>query len=76
MNEENVVVNGGVSRVAWLTKIMPFLKLDDSLKLGQTCLFFNQLTRSPLFVKMQVNMNERTKIDVSLDTFGPGKALK
>ena len=68
-NEENTLMKS-VSRVMWLTRIFPFMQLDDCLKLGQTCLFFNQLTRSPLFVKMQVAMNERTKIDVSLDTYG------
>lgn len=60
----------GISRVVWLTRILPFISLDQSMKVGQTCLYFNQLTRSPLFVKLQVSMNERTKIDVSLDTFG------
>ena len=52
---------------------MPFLQLDESLCLGKTCLYFNQLTRSPIFVKLQVSMNERTKIDVSLDTFGANR---
>lgn len=60
----------GISRVVWLTRIFPFISLDESMKVGQSCLYFNQLTRSPLFVKLQVSMNERTKIDVSLDTFG------
>jgi hypothetical protein len=37
-------------------------------------MYFSQLTRSPLYVKMQVSMNERTKIDVSLNRFG-GKGV-
>ena len=50
-NEDNVLIRG-VSRVIWLTKIFSCLSLDESLKLGQTCLFFNQLTKSPLFIKL------------------------
>jgi len=45
------------------------LKLDDCLVLGQTCIFFNQLVKSPLFVKYMVLVNEKTKIDVSLGAF-------
>lgn len=71
-NQANVMMSG-LSRVTWLTLIMPFLQLDESLCLGKTCLYFNQLTRSPIFVKLQVSMNERTKIDVSLDTFGASR---
>ena len=62
--------------MTWLTRIFPFLTLDESLRVGQTCLYFNQLTRSPLFVKLQVSMNERTKIDVSLDCFGANTGLR
>ena len=32
-NEENVIMSG-VSRITWLTRIIPFLTLDESLKLG------------------------------------------
>ena len=39
-NEANVIMSG-VSRVTWLTRIMPFLQLDESLCLGKTCLYFN-----------------------------------
>mmetsp|Transcript_40054 Transcript_40054/g.52462 ORF Transcript_40054/g.52462 Transcript_40054/m.52462 type:complete len:97 (+) Transcript_40054:171-461(+) len=50
-NEENVLMSG-FTRVIWLTRILPYLQLDECLVLGQTCLYFSQLTRSPLFVKM------------------------
>ena len=68
-NENNVLIRN-VSRITWLTRIFPYLLLEDSLKMGQTCMYFSQLTRSPLYVKMQVSMNEKTKIDVSLNRFG------
>ena len=70
-NEENVMMKS-VSRVMWLTRVFCFLQLDDCLKLGQTCLFFSQLTRSPLFIKMQVAMNQSTKIDVSVNAYSGG----
>ena len=70
-NEENVMMKS-VSRVMWLTRVFCFLQLDDCLKLGQTCLFFSQLTRSPLFIKMQVAMNQSTKIDVSVNAYAGG----
>ena len=59
-----------VSRLVWLSSIFGFLSLSEALLLGQTCLHFNQLTKSPLFVRMQVSMRESTKIDVSLAAFG------
>ena len=39
-NQANVMMSG-LSRVTWLTLIMPFLQLDESLCLGKTCLYFN-----------------------------------
>ena len=39
-NQANVMMSG-LSRVTWLTRIMPFLQLDESLCLGKTCLYFN-----------------------------------
>ena len=48
---------------------MSYLTLEDSLKMGQLCVYFSQLTKSPLFVKFMVSINERTKIDISLNTF-------
>lgn len=38
---ENSVLMRDIKRVTWLTRIFPFLQLDDCLLLGQTCLFFN-----------------------------------
>ena len=59
----------GVTRVFWVTKVMVFLDLEDSLKMGGICVYFNMLVRSPLFIKFMVQINERTKIDISLNTF-------
>lgn len=67
MNAANPMMR--VSRVIYLTQIFLYLKLDDCLVLGQTCIFFNQLVKSPLFVKYMVLVNEKTKIDVSLGAF-------
>lgn len=39
-NEENVMMKG-VSRILWLTSIFPYLTLHDSLRIGQTCLYFS-----------------------------------
>lgn len=33
-NENHPFMSGGFSRVTWLTKIFPYLQLDESLKLG------------------------------------------
>ena len=68
LNEQTAACR--VSRLVWLTHIFGFVSLGEALKVGQTCLHFNQLTKSPLFVRMQVSMRESTKIDVSLAAFG------
>lgn len=70
MNSSNPMMR--VSRVIYLTQIFLYLKLDDCLILGQTCIYFNQLVKSPLFVKYMVLVNEKTKIDVSLGAFNQG----
>ena len=67
-NQENICIKG-LTRVFWVTNIMVYLTLDDCLKMGQICVYFNNLTRSPLFIKYMVQINERTKIDISLNTF-------
>lgn len=48
---------------------MCYLDLNEAFKLGQVCIFFNQIIRSPLFIKYFVTQNEKTKIDVSLNHF-------
>ncbi len=53
----------------WVTKIMVYLELEECLKMGQICVYFNLLVKSPLFIKFMVQINERTKIDISLNTF-------
>ena len=68
LNEQTAACR--VSRLVWLSGIFGYLSLKEALLLGQTCLHFNQLTKSPLFVRMQVAMRESTKIDISLATFG------
>jgi hypothetical protein len=67
-NESNICVRG-VTRVFWITRIMVYLNLEDCLKMGQLCVYFSMMTKSPLFVKFMVQINERTKIDISLNTF-------
>jgi hypothetical protein len=67
-NESNICIRG-VTRVFWVSRIMVYLQLEDCLKMGQLCVYFNMLTKSPLFVKFMVQINERTKIDISLNTF-------
>jgi FtsZ-binding cell division protein ZapB len=59
-----------VPRVIWVTRIMAYLSLDECLKLGQACVFFNQIVKSPMFIKFYVTLSEKTKIDVSLSHFG------
>ena len=66
--ESNICIRG-VTRVLWVSKIMVYLSLEDCLKMGQLCVYFSMLTKSPLFVKFMVQINERTKIDISLNTF-------
>ena len=70
MNSQHPMMKS-VPRILFLTRIFVYVSLDDCFRLGQTCLHFNQLIKSPLFVKMQVKMHQNTKIDVSLGTFGP-----
>jgi len=55
--------------VFWVTKVLVFLDLEESLKMGGVCIYFNMLVKSPLFIKFMVQINERTKIDISLNTF-------
>lgn len=68
MNENNICIRG-VTRVFWVTRIMVYLSLEDCMRMGQLCVYFNVLTKSPLFIKFMVQINERTKIDISLNTF-------
>ena len=70
MNSQNPMMR--VSRITYLTNIFMYLKLNDCLVLGQTCIFFNQLVKSPLFVKYMVLANQKTKVDISLGAFGQG----
>ena len=71
MNEDHGMLR--ISRVTWLTQIFVYLSLDDCLMLGQTCLYFNQMIKSPLFIKMQVKMREKTKIDISMNAFSQNR---
>ena len=59
----------GISRVQWIRHIFVFMSLDDCLQLGATCVYFNSLVRSPIFLKFVVRFHEKTKIDVSLGAF-------
>lgn len=68
-NQRSVRAIRDVPRVIWVTKIMCYFDLDEAFKLGQVCVFFNQIIKSPMFVKFFVTLNERTKIDVSLNQF-------
>lgn len=58
-----------VSRIFWVTRIMVYLDLEECMKMDQICVYFNQLIKSPIFIKFMVQINERTKIDISLNTF-------
>lgn len=58
-----------VPRRIWITNIMAYLTLDECLQLGQVCVFFNQIVKSPLFIKFKVIQTEKTKIDVSSSHF-------
>jgi len=64
-NQRSVRAIRDVPRTIWVTKIMCYLHLSDAFRLGQVCIFFNQITKSPLFIKFFVTLNEKTKIDVS-----------
>ena len=48
-----------------ITNIMCYLDLNDNLRLGQVCVYFNHITKSPLFIKFFMTLNEKTKIDIS-----------
>jgi hypothetical protein len=43
--------------------------MDEAFKLGQVCVFFNQIVKSPMFIKYFVTLSEKTKIDVSMNHF-------
>ena len=68
-NQANVKAIRDVSRVIWVTKIMCYLELDECFKLGQVCVFFNLVVKSPMFMKFYITLSERTKIDVSAGHF-------
>ena len=48
---------------------MCYLDLNEVFKLGQVCVFFNQILKSPMFIKFFITQTEKTKIDVSLNHF-------
>ena len=52
-NEANICIRG-VTRVFWISRIMVYLPLEECMKMGQLCVYFSQLTKSPLFVKFMV----------------------
>ena len=52
-NEGNICIRG-VTRVFWISRIMVYLPLEECMKMGQLCVYFSQLTKSPLFVKFMV----------------------
>ena len=52
------------------------MTLDEAFKLGQVSVFFNQIIKSPLFIKFYVTLTEKTKIDVSLNHFNPSVAIE
>mmetsp|Transcript_18399 Transcript_18399/g.31459 ORF Transcript_18399/g.31459 Transcript_18399/m.31459 type:complete len:192 (+) Transcript_18399:234-809(+) len=66
MNRENVKAIREVPVRLWVTGIMSYLDVNEALKLGQVCVFFNQIVRSPLFLKFFITLKERTKIDVNV----------
>ena len=55
----------GITRVFWISRVFVYLSLDDCLRLGGTCVHFNSLIKSPMFLKFIVKFHEKTKIDVS-----------
>ena len=69
LNEKNVKAIRDVPRILWITQIMCYMQIDECLKLGRVCVYFNQLTRSPIFVKHYVQVCQKTKVDVSANYF-------
>ena len=65
-NKDTVYCIREVPVKIWITNIMAYLDLDDAFKMGQVCVYFNQIIKSPLFIKYFVTLKEKTKVDVSL----------
>jgi hypothetical protein len=69
MNQTGVKAIRDVPRALWVTKILVYLELDECLKLSQVCVFFNQMIKSPMFIKHYVTLREKTKVDVRPNHF-------
>lgn len=49
--------------------ILSYLDLDEIFKLTGVCIYFNSLIKSTFFIKYIVALKERTKIEITFDTF-------
>ena len=68
-NAANVKGIRDVPASIWIRHIFAYLSVDESLAMGQVSVFFNRVTRSPLFIKFFVRVKEKTVVDVSADHF-------
>ena len=69
MNSNNVVLFKKFTRVFVVKHILSYLELDEILKLTGVCIYFNSLIKSAFFIKYIVALKEKTKIQISFDTF-------
>lgn len=69
MNQENVVLFKKFTRVFVVKNVLSYLELDEILGLCGVCIYFNSLIKSSFFIKYIVALKERTKIEISFDTF-------
>ena len=69
MNTNNVFLFKKFTRVFVVKHILSYLELDEILKLTGVCIYFNSLIKSSFFIKYIVALKERTKIEISFDTF-------
>ena len=49
--------------------MMSYLQIEECLELGGVCMYFNDLTRWPIFLKHYVSACQQTKVDVSAHYF-------
>ena len=69
MNSENVTLFSKFTRVFVVKHILSYLELDEILNLTDVWVYFNSLIKSSFFIKYIVALKERTKIEISFDTF-------
>ena len=74
-NEQNCRAIREFPKYLWITKILIYLDVDDALRLGQVSIFFNQLTRSQLFVRIMTN-RKTVAVQVQKDFFGQKPVIK